>query len=75
MYGKFVSTSAVVVFQIFRIKKISHPRFFTCIFFIYATFVKKLVQMVENCSQGEIFVKGGWQFPRYYARHFETKRN
>ena len=27
-------------------------------FFSYATFVKKWVQMVENCIQGEAFVKG-----------------
>ena len=31
-------------------------------FFSYRTFVKKWMQMVENCSQGETFMKEGWKF-------------
>ena len=55
-YGKFAWASADLIFRIK--KKIIFPFVWLLIFFSYATFVKKWVQMVENCSQGEAFVKG-----------------
>ena len=60
-YGKFAWASADLTFCIK--KKFSHPRFcWLSIFFSYKTFVKKSVQVVENCSQGYTFVKQGCKF-------------
>ena len=66
---KFTRASEDLIFCIK--KKNSHPCFCFCfvfcfflllIFFSYVTFLKKWAQMVENCGQGETFVKGSWKF-------------
>ena len=49
--------------QFFALKKKSHHRFFlTFDIFQLCDFCEKMGEMVENCSQGETFVKGGWKF-------------
>ena len=62
---KFARASADLIF---RIKKdFTSPFFSLLVFFSYATFVKKWAQMVENCSQGKTFVKGGWKFSNIFV--------